>query len=47
MTDDELHETIADYHKFIALFAAYPADGIGPTLAIDILWHSHQVMHCY
>ncbi|KAF8076953.1 hypothetical protein FPV67DRAFT_1473294 [Lyophyllum atratum] len=39
-----LHHAIARYHAFLDLLAASPKSQFAPTLDIDLVWHTHQLM---
>ncbi|POS69276.1 hypothetical protein DHEL01_v212329 [Diaporthe helianthi] len=40
---DFLDSAIAKYKEFFTLIAENPGVGIAPTLAIDLVWHTHQL----
>ncbi|KAJ3489796.1 hypothetical protein NLJ89_g11494 [Agrocybe chaxingu] len=39
-----LHHATARYHAFLDLMASSPASFFVPTLDIDLVWHTHQLM---
>ncbi|KAK7442085.1 hypothetical protein VKT23_016359 [Stygiomarasmius scandens] len=39
-----LHHAIARYHAFLDLMMANPSSMIVPTLDIDLVWHTHQLL---
>ncbi|PPR02797.1 hypothetical protein CVT24_002220, partial [Panaeolus cyanescens] len=40
-----LHHAVARYHAFLDLMATHPETMLVPTLDIDLVWHTHQLMH--
>ncbi|KAH0840381.1 hypothetical protein J3R83DRAFT_1413 [Lanmaoa asiatica] len=39
-----LEHSVMRYHAFLDLMTAYPSSMLVPTLDIDLVWHTHQLM---
>lgn len=39
-----LQHAVARYHAFLDLMTSSPASFFVPTLDIDLIWHTHQLM---